>query len=52
MCLQPLTQFPSPLAVRSKPTNKTGQMRVALRYLPQPSHGEPSSKLFVIWKVH
>ncbi|CAL8398679.1 unnamed protein product [Boreogadus saida] len=42
---RPLTQFPSPLAVRSKPTNKTGQMRVALRYLPQPSHGKKTSKM-------
>ncbi|XP_059913060.1 synaptotagmin-like protein 1 isoform X7 [Gadus macrocephalus] len=42
---RPLTQFPSPLAERSKPTNKTGQMRVALRYLPQPSHGKKTSKM-------
>ncbi|XP_056450079.1 synaptotagmin-like protein 2 isoform X10 [Gadus chalcogrammus] len=42
---RPLSQFPSPLAMRSKPTNKTGQMRVALRYLPQPSHGKKTSKM-------
>ncbi|CAL8364430.1 unnamed protein product [Lota lota] len=38
-------RFSSPLAVCSKPTNKRGQMRVALRYLPQPSHSKNTSKM-------
>lgn len=38
---QTLTQFPSPPAVRTRPTApKSGQMRVALRYLPQLTHSK------------